>query len=496
MTFLRLLFMRNPQRAKRFFEILIPLISWAIITLPLWLSFRHPAVASYLIVLFMVYWFYKSAIVAYHGLKSYLTLRAHMQVDWLLLAKKQKGFNDIHNLVIIPEYKEPIHVLRQTLEYIKNQDFPAKKISICIATEVRDSEAPEIIRTLKNEFAHHFAHFWISKHRLVPGEIAGKSSNTAHGARYSVEQFNKIGKSLDAITVTSCDADALLHPKFFSYLSYLFLTDTDHDYHFYQAGVMYYSNIWKVPLPVRVLSTIGSVFSLSNLSQEQRLINFSTYSISLKTVVEVGYWSVDIIPEDYHMFFKTFYSKGEKVMVKPIFLPTLVQAAQSTSFWRTMVNQYEQQKRWAWGVSDIPHVIYNYVVDVKIPFWAKTMRLIHLVEWHVVSATNWFILTLGAFIPPLVNENFSRTNLGHNLSQISSYILTLCVVFILVIIVLDAKVKPERPKEFSRWRIPFLYMQWITLPVISFFLSALPGLDAHTRLMLGKRLEYRVTEKV
>ena len=31
---------------------------------------------------------------------------------------------------------------------------------------------------------------------------------------------------------------------------------------------------------------------------------------------------------------------------------------------------------------------------------------------------------------------------------------------------------------------------------ISFFLSALPGLDAHTRLMLGKRLEYRVTEKV
>ena len=136
MTFLRLLFMRNPQRAKRFFEILIPLISWAIITLPLWLSFRHPAVASYLIVLFMVYWFYKSAIVAYHGLKSYLTLRAHMQVDWLLLAKKQKGFNDIHNLVIIPEYKEPIHVLRQTLEYIKNQDFPAKKISIIKTTSI------------------------------------------------------------------------------------------------------------------------------------------------------------------------------------------------------------------------------------------------------------------------------------------------------------------------------------------------------------------------
>ena len=63
------------------------------------------------------------------------------------------------------------------------------------------------------------------------------------------------------------------------------------------------------------------------------------------------------------MFFKIFYSKGEKVMVKPIFLPTLVQAAQSTSFWKTMHNQYEQQKRWAWGVSDDPYVIKNYLLN-------------------------------------------------------------------------------------------------------------------------------------
>ena len=34
------------------------------------------------------------------------------------------------------------------------------------------------------------------------------------------------------------------------------------------------------------------------------------------------------------------------------------------------------------------------------------------------------------------------------------------------------------------------------LPIIGFFFSALPGLDAHTRLMLGKYIEYKVTEKV
>jgi len=34
------------------------------------------------------------------------------------------------------------------------------------------------------------------------------------------------------------------------------------------------------------------------------------------------------------------------------------------------------------------------------------------------------------------------------------------------------------------------------MPIAGLFFGALPGLDAHTRLMLGKYLEYRLTEKV
>ena len=39
-------------------------------------------------------------------------------------------------------------------------------------------------------------------------------------------------------------------------------------------------------------------------------------------------------------------------------------------------------------------------------------------------------------------------------------------------------------------------LELIWMPVVGFFFGALPGLDAHTRLMLGRYLEYRVTEKV
>ena len=57
-----------------------------------------------------------------------------------------------------------------------------------------------------------------------------------------------------------------------------------------------------------------------------------------------------------------------------------------------------------------------------------------------------------------------------------------------------------RPKKEGRG-IPVIgflleILEFLTLPVVGFFFSALPGIDAHTRLMLGKYIEYKVTEKM
>ena len=174
----------------------------------------------------------------------------------------------------------------------------------------------------------------------------------------------------------------------------------------------------------------------------------------------------------------------------------LVDAAESHGFFRTMVNQYEQSKRWAWGVSDIPYVIQGVIDHTEISLVDRLRRLAMILEHHIFWPANWFILTIGSAVPPLINPAFGRTVLGHNLSRLSSGILTLSTIFLIVIFVIDWRIKPPKPKEMASWKLPFLYLQWFTLPIISFLLSALPGLDAHTRLMLGKRLEYRVTEKV
>lgn len=477
-------------------EIAIPLTSWVIITMPLWLSFWHPALVAYLIITFDVYWFYKSVTLVFFALRSFVTFSAHVAVNWLAQAQTLPHFTDLWHVVIIPEFAEPVHILRRTIENLTRQDFPRARMVIVLATETKDANAVATAALLKEEFGNAFGHFLVTQHTLVSGEIAGKSSNMAWAARQTEAYLKRHRIPLKWATITSCDADALPHPKYFSALSFQFLTDTYRYDHLYQGSIMFYNNIWRIPLPNRFLNTLNSMWNLAFLSQESRLINFSTYSLSFQTARDIGYWAVDVIPEDYHMFFSMFFARGERVSVKPIFLPVLVDAAESHGFFNTFVNQYEQAKRWAWGVSDIPYVIRQTFLHPEIKFSARFNRVASLLEHHILWPTNWFILTIGSTVPPLINPLFGRTVLGHNLARISSGILTLSTIFLIIVFIIDWRIKPPPPKAYPKWKLPLLYLQWLTLPIISFFLSALPGLDAHTRLMLGKRLEYRVTEKV
>jgi hypothetical protein len=109
---------------------------------------------------------------------------------------------------------------------------------------------------------------------------------------------------------------------------------------------------------------------------------------------------------------------------------------------------------------------------------------------------NWFVITIGLTLPTLLNPAFGRTTLGYTIPKLSSFVLTVALIFLVVMIIFDYIYKPKRPKDFPLWRAIIMPLEFVLMPVAGFFFSALPGLDAHTRLMLGKYLEYRVTEKV
>ena len=161
-----------------------------------------------------------------------------------------------------------------------------------------------------------------------------------------------------------------------------------------------------------------------------------------------------------------------------------------------MKNQYEQFKRWAWGVCDDPYVIKKYFSSKKINFWDKTVRIARPLADHFLWPVYWFIITWGVNIPMLLNKNFTKTALGFNLPKFSSFIMTLSLLFLFIIVFIDLRQRPPRPKEIPRYRSWLTPLEFILIPISGFIFGALPGLDAHTRLMLGKYIEYRVTEKV
>jgi hypothetical protein len=136
------------------------------------------------------------------------------------------------------------------------------------------------------------------------------------------------------------------------------------------------------------------------------------------------------------------------------------------------------------------------VLSEGIPFWDKTVRVFKTIEDHFLWPVNWFAITTSAMLPPLLNPEFGRTILGKTLPQVTSALLTMALISMIVIFVIDALNRPPAPQKRSVFSYLVQPLEFLLLPIIGFFFSALPGLDAHTRLMLGKYIEYRVTEKV
>lgn len=494
------IFRRYPIKTHRFLEILPGFVSWSLILFPFWGSFIVPELVAFYVIAFAVYWVYRSFSLAILAILAHFKIQASKKFDWVADLKRRfpETWNSIHHIIVIPTYKEPLTTLERTLDALSQQTYPLKNLHIMLSFEEREGEAGrEKAKEIKEKYKKTFGNLWATFHPDIEGEVKGKSSNTSWGAHIAKDELiDKQKFDIQKVTISSEDADALFHHHYFAALTFSFLEVKKPFNKIWQGAIVFYNNIWKVPAPVRVLASMFSVIQMHILMRSDRLINFSTYSTSLQHVVDIGFWDTDVIPEDYRLFFKSYFAKKGDFDVEPIFLPIYADAAESDTTWGTMLNQYEQLKRWAWGVSDDAYIIRQYVLAENVPFWDKSIRVLKTIEDHFLWPVNWFAVTVSGFLPPLLNDNFNRTIIGKTLPQVTSTLLTLSLVSAVVIFVIDAINRPPRPNKFNFFSYLKQPLEFLLLPVIGFFFSALPGIDAHTRLMMGKYIEYKVTEKV
>jgi hypothetical protein len=453
---------------------------------------------------FDLFWLWKSWTVMIHAVKGYRMIRENETRDWraeydAAQFLRAVPWEDVRHVVIIPNYKESPEKLRATLTAMAAAEGARECVIPVLAMEEAEPDSQAKGDALYYEFRDHFAEMFVTSHPIgLKGEIRGKSSNQAWAVRRVVEELvDHRGYDMDAMTVTSCDADTIFPRPYFSALTFYFATDPRRYRRFWQAPIFFYNNIWQVPAPLRVPNALAGLVHLARLSRQRRvLFSQSTYTLSMRMAHDVGYWDTDIIPEDWHMFLKCYYHFSGTVEVQPIHLMLGNDGALSRTPKETAINHYQQVRRWAWGASDVPYVFNQAAMHPEIPFGRRFLRCWYVLENHILWSTQWFYITLGGFIPIVLARSFGVEVMPDWFSMLARIILTPCLAFYIILIILDHKLRPAPPKSVTPYVRVASMVHWILLPPVSFFASCLPALDSQIRLLFNRRMEYRVTEKI
>jgi hypothetical protein len=406
-------------------------------------------------------------------------------------------WKEIRHIVIIPHWKEPLTVLEDTIKRLKNLNYPTNKISVVLAAEARDPEGIKKSYLLKDKYSQYFEHIWITEHEMQEGDLIGKSSNMAFASKELAKNIMALDWDPKLITITSCDADSQLPLDYFANLTYYYIFDQDSIFKFYTGAVQLYANIWRLPFFARVKNSMSTIYNVGRLIRTDKLLPFSTYTTSFWLIKEIGFWSPDIVPEDFHTFCKALFKFPSKVATVPLFQKIMSDAAEGEGSIDTIKNNYFQERRWSWGISDDGWIIKNMIKSVLSG--KATLRSLyisgHIVFDHISGVGLALLVSLGGNIPLLINPRFANTVVGFNLPIVSSFIIQITLLFFVLMIIVDSLMKPTIPGKMTFRRRLILLLEWIVQPITSIFMVTIPGFEAHTRLLFGKYLEYYLTKK-
>jgi hypothetical protein len=476
---------------KRLFEILPGFLAWATIILMFLLSWRLPVWVSIFIILFDIYWLLKTVYLSLHLRATFSTMRKNLDVDWL--ARLPAGWENIHHLVILPMYHEPYEVVKESFARLLEAHYPKEKMFVVLAAEERAGEAArQVGERIKKEYGSRFGKFLLTMHPAgFPGEIPGKGSNEAWAALRAKEELLDPSR-VDAknVLVSVFDVDTQVFPEYFSRLTYVFLAAQNRLRAIYQPIPLFTNNIHEAPALARVVAFSTTFWQMMQQSRPERLTSFSSQSIPLPVLLDIGFWQKDIVSEDSRVFWQGYLRYHGDFRVEPLFYPISMDANVAPTFWATMKNLYKQQRRWGWGCENIPYMLEGFRRDPAIPSGRKRYWTFNSLEgFHSWATNSLMIFALGWLPIFLGGAHFTSTLLSYNLPRITRFIMSLAMVGIASSAILSILLLPPKPAG-ARLRVRdylIYFLQWVLMPITLIVFGAFPGLESQTRLMLGGR---------
>jgi cellulose synthase/poly-beta-1,6-N-acetylglucosamine synthase-like glycosyltransferase len=527
-----------PHIRRRLIEILPGFLSWTTLIGLSVLALVIPYWVAIFIIVYDVYVLIRAIYMSVHLVYAYRRLRKMSAIDWLTRCKKvcknldayitettnklattgtwqlkqlhqnlleiKKNnvrifpWDQVHHVVVLPTYNESISVLRSSLESLTKTSFPKNRMHIVVGFEKRIGKAAyQKADILTREFSHHFGTFLTTFHPDgLPGEKQVKSANATWAIKKIEGVLNEKNIPTDNILVSNFDSDTVVGPSYFSHLTYNFITHPDRYHISYQPLPMYHNNVWDAPSFSRVIATGSTFWQMIESTRPERLVTFSSHSMTLRALKDVNYWQTDIISEDSRIFWQCLLRYNGHYRTEPLYTSVSMDAALADTWWQTLKNQYKQKRRWAWGIENFPYLALGFLQNKKISLRTKLTYTLRTLEGHFSWATTPIIVAGLGWLPIFFGSpDFHSTVLSYSLPYMTRTIMTIAMFGLLISTALSLLLLPARPSYIKPWRYIPMTFQWALFPFIATMLSAFPALDAETRLMLGRDLHFNVMQK-
>lgn len=486
------------RRLYRILEILPGVASWATLIGVVMASLYAPFIAAYFIIAFAIYWVLKTAFLSYHLRYNWKRLRHHMSLDWEELLSRFQ-YEHLHHLVVFPFYKEPLEVAEATILSLTKIRYDKKKLSVVLAAEARaGEEAQQIAATLQEKYGHLFANFLITVHpQDVPGEMAGKGSNVS----YAVEQartkvLDKDGIPYENVIVSNFDIDTVLYPDYFNCLVWHFMTAERPLKSSFQPVPLFNNNLWQAGALSRVVAMSSTFWEMVQQERPERMATFSSHSVPFQALYEVNYWQRNMVSEDSRIYWNLLLANDGNYEVIPLSYPVSMDANTAPTLYGTVKNIYKQHRRWTYGVENFVYIVYHFTKNKNISLGKRAKITLQQAEGYWSLVTNPIMLFILGWAPIFLGGRvFHETVLSYNLPIVVRNLLILAMFGLVISAVISLTLIPKRPKGRSRLTYVVMALQWILVPVTMVVFSSIPGLDAQTRLMLGKYMGFWVTPK-
>lgn len=495
----------------RALEIMPGFFAWFTIIFMITMSFVVPVFVAIFIILFDIYWFFKTLYLFLHLRSAFNRMRKNMRINWLEKLEKLptadyslktiKSWQDIYHLIFLPMYKEDIGVVSASLEGLIKSNYPKNRMIIVLALEERAGK--DFNDNIKSEmiqlYGDKFLKFYTIEHPgNIEGEQAGKGSNIAYAGRWAKDNIiDQLQIPYHRVLVSAFDVDTVVYPEYFSCLTHTFLTSPDPMHASYQPIPFYTNNIWEAPAFARVVSFASTFWHTIKQERFDSAASFSSHSMPWQALVDIDFWQVNMVSEDSRIFWQCFLHYNGNYRIQPLYYPVSMDAAVAPTFWGTLRNVYKQQRRWGYGVENLPYFLFGFWKRPKIPKFKKWFYGFIVVEGFWSWATNAIMIFMLGWLPVVVGgEKFNSTVLSYNLPTLTRTIMAFSMFGLVSMAILSIFILPPKPPKFGKLKSVWLLLQWILFPVTTVVLGAFPGLEAQTRLMLGKYMGFWVTPKL